>query len=113
MKKIRSFVSNAKEAGLYPPLLVTEGLSSEPQVVVEGCEVITFASANYLGLANDPRIKESVIEGIHRYGLHPCGSRCVSGTLDVHRELERRTAHFKESDDALLFPTGKIGRAHV
>jgi 7-keto-8-aminopelargonate synthetase-like enzyme len=89
-------------------MLVTEGLSSEPQVVVEGNPVISFASANYLGLANDPRVKQSVIEGIDRYGLHPCGSRCVSGSLDIHRELEQRTAKFKGVDDALLFPTGMM-----
>lgn len=108
MEKIRTFISNAKDGGLYPPMLVTAGLSSEPQVVVEGREVISFASANYLGLANDPRVKASVIDGIERYGLHPCGSRCVSGSLDVHRELEQRTARFKGVDDALLFPTGMM-----
>ncbi len=108
MEKIRTFISNAKDGGLYPPMLVTAGLSSEPQVVVDGREVISFATANYLGLANDPRVKASVIDGIERYGLHPCGSRCVSGSLDVHRELEQRTARFKGVDDALLFPTGMM-----
>lgn len=108
MKKIRTFIDSAKDGGLYPPMLVTAGLSSEPQVVVEGRSVISFASANYLGLANDPRVKQAVIDGIGRYGLHPCGSRCVSGSLDVHRELEQRTAKYKGSDDALLFPTGMM-----
>lgn len=108
MKKIRSFVESAKAGGLYPPMLVTEGLSSEPEVVVEGHRVISFASANYLGLANDARVKQAVIDGINRYGLHPCGSRCVSGSLDVHRALERQTARFKGCDDALLFPTGMM-----
>ena len=68
-------------------MFITEGLSSEPRVMVEGREVVSFASANYLGLANDARVKKAVIDGIDRYGLHPCGSRCVSGSLDVHREL--------------------------
>ncbi len=108
MKKIRTFIDSAKDGGLYPPMLVTAGLSSEPQVVVEGRSVISFASANYLGLANDPRVKQAVIDGIGRYGLHPCGSRCVSGSLDVHRELEQRTAKYKGSDDALLFATGMM-----
>jgi 8-amino-7-oxononanoate synthase len=108
LKKIRMFVSSAKGAGLYPPTAVTEGLSSEPEIVVAGRRVVSFASANYLGLANDPRVKKSVIDGIERYGLHPCGSRCVSGTLDVHRELERRTAEFKNAEDAMLFPTGMM-----
>ena len=108
MEKIRAFVSNAKDGGLYPPMFVTEGLSSEPRVVVEGREVVSFASANYLGLANDARVKKAVIDGIERYGLHPCGSRCVSGSLDVHRELEQRTARHKGLDDALLFPTGMM-----
>ena len=66
VEKIRTFVSNAKEGGLYPPMFVTEGLSSEPRVVVEGREVVSFASANYLGLANDARVKKAVIDGIDR-----------------------------------------------
>ena len=89
-------------------MIVTDGLSSEPEIVIEGHRVTSFASANYLGLANDARVKAAVVDGIERYGLHPCGSRCVSGTLDVHRELEKRIAEFKGVADALLFPTGMM-----
>jgi 8-amino-7-oxononanoate synthase len=108
VKRIRAFIKNAKDGGLYRPMAVTEGLSCEPDVVVEGRSVVSFASANYLGLANDPRIKSAVIDGIERYGLHPGASRCVSGTLDIHRELERRTAEFKGTEDAMLFQTGML-----
>ena len=89
-------------------MIVTDGLSSEPEIVIEGHRVTSFASANYLGLANDARVKAAVVDGIERYGLHPCGSRCVSGTLDVHRELEKWIAEFKGVADALLFPTGMM-----
>jgi glycine C-acetyltransferase len=108
LKKIRRFISNAKGASLYPPMIVTEGLSSEPDIIAEGHRVVSFASANYLGLANDPRVKKSVIDGIERYGLHPGASRIVAGTLDVHRELERRTAELKGTEDAMLFQTGML-----
>ena len=108
MKKIRAFIKNAKDSGLYRPMVVTDGLSSEPEVIVEGRRVVSFASANYLGLANDARIKKAVIDGIERYGLHPGASRCVSGTLDIHRELERRLAEFKGTEDAMLFQTGML-----
>jgi len=108
LKKIRKFVDNAKRAGMYPPMTVTEGRSTEPEIVVEGRRAVSFASANYLGLANDPRVKKAVIDGIERYGLHPGASRVVAGTLDVHRELERRTAELKGTEDAMLFQTGML-----
>jgi len=108
MNKIRTFIESAKAGGLCPPMIVTEGLSSEPVVLMGGRRVVSFASANYLGLANDPRVKRATIEGIERYGLHPGASRSVSGTLDVHRELERRTAELKGAEDAMLFQTGML-----
>jgi 8-amino-7-oxononanoate synthase len=110
---VRTVVANIKKYGFYPPTLVTEGLSSEPEVLVEGHAVTSFASANYLGLANDPRVKKAVIDGIERYGLHPTGARLVSGSLDVHRELERRTAEFKGTEDAMLFATGVLANLGV
>lgn len=108
LKKIRSFMKSAKAAGLYPSMVVTKGLSSEPEVNTQGYDVVSFASANYLGLANDARVKQSVIDGIERYGLHPGASRCISGTLDIHRELEQRVAAFKGTEDAMLFQTGML-----
>ena len=101
MKLIKKVLKKIKEKGYYPEIKVVNGISSEPIINIEGKEVLLFCSANYLGFANDPEIKKAVIDGINKYGLHPVGATLISGTLDIHRKLERRMAEFKGTEDAI------------
>lgn len=108
MEDIRKIVRFLHNRDLYPDVKVIEGVSSDPEATIEGRKILIFCSANYLGLANDPILKKSVIEGIRKYGLHPAGARLVSGTLDIHLKLEQATARFKDAEDAIVFPTGVL-----
>ena len=66
----------------------------------------SFADNDYLGLANDPRLKAVASEAIMRYGAGSGASRLVTGTLPPHVALERHLASFKGTDDALVWATG-------
>jgi 8-amino-7-oxononanoate synthase len=68
--------------------------------------VLVFCSSNYLGLATHPEVKQAVIDAVGEYGLGANGSRLVSGTTDLHIELEQATARLKGSEAAIAFPTG-------
>ena len=94
-----------KALGFYPyfrPIQENEG----PVVQIEGRKVIMAGSNNYLGLTADPRVKEAAIKAIERYGTGCSGSRYLTGTLDLHEELERRLAKFFGKEAVLLFSTG-------
>ena len=68
-----------------------------------------FAGNNYLGLANHPEIVEAAIQGTKKYGVNFSASRQTSGTSDIHLELERQLAIFKQEEDAVVFASGYLG----
>jgi 8-amino-7-oxononanoate synthase len=94
-----------KALGLYPyfrPIEENEG----PVVTIEGKKVIMAGSNNYLGLTAHPKVKEAAIKAIEKYGTGCSGSRYLTGTLDLHIELESRLAKFLKAEAVLLFSTG-------
>lgn len=94
-----------KAAGFYPyfrPIEENEG----PRVMIEGRKVIMAGSNNYLGLTSHPKVKEAAINAVKKYGTGCSGSRYLTGTLDLHIELEKRMAKFFGVEAVLLFSTG-------
>ena len=79
---------------------------SEPVSVVDGKKVIVLCSNNYLGLTTHPKLKKAAIEAIKTHGVGSGAVRPISGTMDLHMELERRLAKFKNSEASLTYPTG-------
>lgn len=94
-----------KAQGFYPyfrPIEENEG----PVVQIEGRKVIMAGSNNYLGLTAHPYVKEAAIEAVKKYGTGCSGSRYLTGTLDLHIELEKRLAKYFGKESVLLFSTG-------
>jgi 8-amino-7-oxononanoate synthase len=79
-----------------------------PEIIIDGKGYILLASNNYLGLTNDPKVKESAQRALEKYGTGSGGSRLVSGSSDLHRELEERIAAFKKTEAAILFSSGYL-----
>lgn len=65
-----------------------------------------LASNDYLGLSNHPFVKEETIKAISKYGVGAGSTAVLSGTFDLHNELEKELADFKGAEAALLFSTG-------
>jgi glycine C-acetyltransferase len=89
--------------GGAPPVLSS---AQGPTVIVDGVELINLASNDYLGLAADPALVAAAAAALHSHGVGSGAVRPIVGTMDVHRELERRLAALKEAPDALLVPSG-------
>lgn len=94
-----------KERDLFRRLRYLQGAQT-PRVQLEGKEAILLSSNNYLGLADHPALREAAIRALERYGCGAGASRSVSGTTELHRELEERIARFKGSEAALILSTG-------
>ncbi|MBF8295851.1 MAG: 8-amino-7-oxononanoate synthase [Bacteroidetes bacterium] len=105
--KCRNFTraDETKAAGLYPYFHAIEE-SEGPVVRIEGRKIIMAGSNNYLGLTAHPKVKEAAIKAVQKYGTGCSGSRYLTGTLDLHVELERRLALFMGKEDCLLYSTG-------
>jgi len=94
-----------RQAGVYSFFRVIES-AQDPEVVCDGRRMIMLGSNNYLGLTNDPRVKEAAIEAVRKYGSGCAGSRFLNGTLDLHVRLEERLAEFMHKEAAITFATG-------
>ncbi len=105
--KCRRFTTarDVRAAGVYPYF---QPISSElgDEVVMNGKRLIMIGSNNYLGLVNDPRVKEAAAAAAIKYGSGCTGSRFLNGTIDLHLELEHRLARFIGKEAALVFSTG-------
>ena len=93
------------DADLYPFFRAIE-VSEGSTAVMNGREVIMAGSNNYLGLTNDPRVREAAKAAVDQYGTGCTGSRFLNGTLDLHLELEERLARFMRKEACVLFSTG-------
>jgi len=79
-----------------------------PTVLLEGREVINFASNDYLGLAGDDRLIQAAIAATKEFGTGSTGSRLLSGDRELHRQLELAIATLKQTEDALVFSSGYL-----
>ena len=76
------------------------------EIETGGRRLVNFSSNNYLGLANDPRLREAAIAAISEFGVGGGASRLISGTQSPHLRLERALAKWKGTEAALCFSSG-------
>jgi len=88
--------------GYFQPISSAQG----PEVVLKGKKYIMAGSNNYLGLANDPKMKEAALEAITKYGTGSAGSRFLNGNTVAAEELEAKLAKFKGKEAGLIFSAG-------
>jgi glycine C-acetyltransferase len=82
-----------------------------PECTVDGKHVINLASNNYLGLTTHPRLREAAIAAIKKYGVGSGAVRTVSGTMQIHMELEEKIARFKNTEACVVFQSGFAANA--
>src|SRR4051812_31462037 len=79
-----------------------------PRVVLDGRPVTVLSSANYLGLADHPRVREAAADAVRRWGASAGAARPGVGTMLIHRRLEEGLAGFLRSQAALLAGSGYL-----
>ena len=98
-------VDALREQGLYRPL---REMSSQqgPTCEIDGREVISFSSNDYLGLTHHPRLREAALEAVRDFGVGSGAVRTIAGTMSLHEQLERDLADFKGVEATLVFGSG-------
>ncbi|HEY1354561.1 MAG TPA: glycine C-acetyltransferase [Ktedonobacteraceae bacterium] len=109
MDKLQGFLTDElhglRERGVFirPRVLETEQRAT---VVMDGREVITLSSNNYLGLTVHPKLRQAAREAIDRYGVGSGAVRTIAGTMTLHNELEQKLARFKHTEASLTMQSG-------
>ncbi len=104
-RELEARLESLRRQGLYRELRRIESAQS-PRIEIGGSVFLNFSSNDYLGLANEPALKEATLRAVERFGIGAGASRLVCGSLAPHHELEAAIAGFKNTEAALSFSTG-------
>jgi len=99
-----------KQQGLYRTLRVLEG-EQKAKTTFDHRQVVNLSSNNYLGLTTHPLLRERALEATRRLGVGSGSVRSIAGTMDIHMELERRLAVFKNTEAVVVFQSGFAANA--
>ncbi|MFZ5467614.1 MAG: 8-amino-7-oxononanoate synthase [Pseudomonadota bacterium] len=103
--RLRQRLSERHAADLYRRPRIAEGPTT-PRRVVDGREVLSFCSNDYLGLASHPEVIAAFKRGADEYGVGSGAAHLVNGHTRAHQALEDELAAFTGRERALLFSTG-------
>lgn len=103
LKKILAAqLADIRAAGLYKQERQILGPQGAEIRVAQGA-VLNLCANNYLGLANDPKIRQAAAEGLAEHGYGMASVRFICGTQDLHTRLERAISAFLGTDDTILY----------
>lgn len=105
LDKLSDAILEMKEKGLYNNIKTIQS-AQDAWLQVEGKKKLNLCSNNYLGLAAHPRVKEAAIKAIEKYGVGTASVRALSGTNELHLELEEKLANFKHAEGAIAVTGG-------
>lgn len=88
-----------------PYFRVNEGIVND-KTRIEGRELISFSSYNYIGLSGDPRVSQAAKEAVDKYGTSVSASRIATGERPIHQELEKEIAGLLGVEDAIVMVSG-------
>ena len=112
MKNIAQSLQDLKQQNRYRQ----REIMHSPQgrcVAMEQGPYLSFCSNDYLGLANDERVKQAFIEGVEHFGAGSGAAHLITGHFEPHHELEQALAKHTGRSRALLFSTGYMANLGV
>jgi len=104
--RIADRLASVVDQGRWRSPLIFDARGPEGVLVSGDRKVVSFASNDYLGLTTHPVVLEAATEALARWGSGAAGSRLITGSRPVHRELEEALASWKGVEAAVCFPTG-------
>ena len=105
-------IKRLKEAGLYRQMKYLQS-PQLPYVKIAGRNCLMLSSNSYLGLCDDPRLKQAAVNALEKHGVGSGGSRLTTGSYEIHKKLEEEIAAFKGTEAALVFNTGYMANVGV
>jgi glycine C-acetyltransferase len=103
-------LNSLKDQRLYRHLRILDG-EQKAHTVVDHRSVVNLSSNNYLGLTTHPRLRQAALQAVEQYGVGTGSVRTIAGTMEIHMELERRLAEFKNVEKVVVFQSGFAANA--
>jgi glycine C-acetyltransferase len=103
-------LDSLRHQGLYRHLRILED-EQKPTARFDHRQVVNLSSNNYLGLTTHPRLREAALDATRRFGVGSGSVRTIAGTMEIHMELERRLAAFKQTEAVVVFQSGFAANA--
>src|SRR5215213_11446084 len=91
---VEAEIDDLKAKHLFRPLRVMSAAQG-PVTVVDGREVISLSSNDYLGLTHHPRLRDAALAAVRDFGVGSGAVRTIAGTMAEHESLEAELAAFK------------------
>lgn len=112
MKDLRHDLDQRKAQQLYRARRISDSPQG-PQMRIDGVELLSFCSNDYLGLANHPDVVRALQDGAQRWGAGSGAAHLVNGHTAAHHALEEELAEFVGYPRVLLFSTGYMANLGV
>jgi glycine C-acetyltransferase len=103
-------LDSLREQKLYRQLRILEG-EQKAHATFDHRSVVNLSSNNYLGLTTHPKLRQAALRAIDEFGVGTGSVRTIAGTMDIHMELERRLAEFKNVEKVVVFQSGFAANA--
>jgi glycine C-acetyltransferase len=103
-------LDDLRRQGLLRSLRVLQS-EQAARASIDGRSVVNLSSNNYLGLTTHPKLQACAEQAIRRYGVGSGSVRPIAGTMELHMELERRLAAFKNTEAVVVFQSGFTANA--
>lgn len=100
---LKSELDRLREEGLYKEERIIASPQGAEIELQDGKKVINFCANNYLGLSSDPELVQAAKEELDHRGYGLSSVRFICGTMDIHKELEKKIADFSGTDDTILY----------
>jgi glycine C-acetyltransferase len=96
-------LGDIRAAGLFKQERLIAGAQGAHVTLKDGRTVINLCANNYLGLADDPRVKMAAAKALDQWGYGMASVRFICGTQSLHRQLEEALSAFLGTEDTILY----------
>jgi len=96
--------SIVKNTGFNPYYCRIQSALDDP-LMIEDKEFINLAANNYLGIANDKRVKKAMRDAVDKYGASLCGTPIATGYIDLYEKVERKISGFLGLEASIILPS--------
>ena len=96
-------IAEIKAAGLWKTERVIVSEQKNDITLEDGANVVNMCANNYLGLANNPDVKQAASDSLQEWGFGAASVRFICGTQGIHKTLEGRVSHFLGMEDTILY----------
>lgn len=89
----------------FNPYYIASQSGLDDKLFIDGKDFIDLASNNYLGIANENRIKKASIDSIKKYGVSLCGTPIASGYSELYQLVSNRLSRFTGLESTIIYPS--------